>query len=189
MWPFDDDGEMVRRGRLAGGMLGRLLYKYANASLRLLMPSAYGDRKKLTQAIHRQYLEVFRDRHARLEVLHALARAILDSRHYYADLYAQADRLRRFPALIIWGMKDIAFQPHQLTRWQALLPDAEVCRLGSAGHWPHEEESAAVVDAVTRFLNPKLTCVDNANGVVSANNAANRPHLDATRRCGDSQLK
>jgi haloalkane dehalogenase len=152
MWPFDDDRDMVRRGTFAGGSLGRSLYKYANASLRLLMPSAYGDRTTLTKAIHRQYLEIFRDREARVEVLHALARAILGSRPYYADLYAQADRLRNIPALIIWGMKDTAFQPHQLARWQSLLPDAEVCRLHSAGHWPHEEEPAAVIDAITTFL-------------------------------------
>jgi haloalkane dehalogenase len=152
MWPFDDDRDMVRRGTFAGGSLGRCLYKYANASLRLLMPSAYGDRTTLTKAIHRQYLEIFREREARVEVLHALARAILGSRRYYADLYAQADRLQNIPALIIWGMKDTAFQPHQLARWQSLLPDADVCRLDSAGHWPHEEEPAAVIDAITTFL-------------------------------------
>jgi haloalkane dehalogenase len=152
MWPFDDDAGMMRRGRLAGGSLGRVLYKYANASLRLLMPSAYGDRAKLTTAIHRQYLEVFRERRARVEVLHALARAILESRSYYADLYARADRLRDLPALIIWGMKDTAFQPHQLARWQSLLPAADVCRLASAGHWPQEEDPAAVTEALTTFL-------------------------------------
>jgi haloalkane dehalogenase len=152
MWPFDDDRDMVRKGRFAGGALGRCLYKYANASLRLLMPSAYGDRKKLTKAIHRQYLEVFRERSARVEVLHALARAILESRSYYAALYGQADRLRHIPALIIWGMKDTAFQPHQLARWLSLVPAAQVCRLGSAGHWPHEEEPAAVIGAITTFL-------------------------------------
>ena len=152
MWPFDDDRDMVRRAKLAGGSFGRLLYKYGNASLRLLMPSAYGDRKKLTGAIHRQYLEVFRDRQARADVLHALARAILGSGRFYADLYAQADRLRQLPTLIVWGMKDIAFQPHQLARWQSLLPAAEVRRLDSAGHWPHEEEPAAVVEAMTGFL-------------------------------------
>jgi haloalkane dehalogenase len=152
MWPFDDDADMMRRGKLAGGSVGRLLYKYANASLRLLMPSAYGDRTKLPKAIHRQYLEVFRDRHARVEVLHALAKALLESRGYYAELHGRADRLRRIPALVIWGMKDIAFGPHQLARWQSLLPAADVCRLAAAGHWPHEEEPAVVIDAITAFL-------------------------------------
>jgi haloalkane dehalogenase len=155
MWPFDDDRDMLRRGKLVGGWLGRFLYKYANASLRLLMPSAFGDRKKLTKTIHRQYLEVFRDRSARDEVLHALARALLESRNYYAGLYAKADRLRNIPALIVWGMKDTAFQPHQLARWQSLLPAATVCRISSAGHWPHEEEPAAVIQGISTFLGCK----------------------------------
>jgi haloalkane dehalogenase len=152
MWPFDDDPDLVRKGKLAGGAFGRFLYKHANASLRLLMPSAYGDRSKLTKAIHRQYLEVFRDRQARVLVLHALARALLESRDFYARLYSRADRLRRIPALIVWGMKDMAFQPKQLARWHTLLPEAEVCRLESAGHWPHEEEPEEVTRAVGEFL-------------------------------------
>lgn len=152
LWPLDDDADMKRRAQLAGGSLGRFLYKYANASLRLLMPSAYGDRRKLTKEIHRQYLDVFRDRRARVDVLHALARALLESRSYYADLYARADRLRDIPTLIVWGMKDVAFQPNQLARWQSLLPAAQVCRIESAGHWPHEEEPDAVINAIAGFL-------------------------------------
>ena len=152
MWPFDDDPDMLRKARLAGGPVGRLLYNYANASLRLIMPSAYGDRSTLTPAIHRQYLEVFRDRRARVAVLHALARALLQSRAFYADLYARIDRLRDLPALIIWGMKDTAFVPSQLMRWETHLPQAEVRRLPFAGHWPHEEAPDEVLDAVEAFL-------------------------------------
>lgn len=152
MWPLDDSPDLVRKGKLAGGAFGRFLYKYANASLRLLTPSAYGDRSKLTKAIHRQYLEVFRDREARVLVLHALARAILGSSAFYARLYTQAHRLRAFPALIVWGMKDSAFQPAQLARWQTVLPEADICRLESAGHWPHEEAPDEVIRAIDAFL-------------------------------------
>jgi pimeloyl-ACP methyl ester carboxylesterase len=49
-------------------------------------------------------------------------------------------------------MKDSAFQPYQLDRWMQVLPDANVVRIESAGHWPHEEEPALVIDAMTRFL-------------------------------------
>ena len=152
MWPFDDDADMQKKGRIAGGWLGRVLYRYANASLRLLAPSAYGDKSKLTKAIHRQYLEVFRDRNARVLVLHALAKALLGAREFYGHLYSRIDRLRQLPVLIVWGVKDTAFQTHQLARWQAELPDAEVVRLESAGHWPHEEEPQAVLQAVDSFL-------------------------------------
>jgi haloalkane dehalogenase len=152
MWPFDDDREMVRRARMAGGALGAWMYRHLNFSLRVLTPSAYGDRSKLTPEIHRHYLEVFRDKDARGQVLHALARALNGSRDYYARLVADAERLRRFPALIIWGLKDTAFRPTQLARWRGLSPEADVLTLANSGHWPHEEEPEAVIEAMRRFL-------------------------------------
>lgn len=139
MWPFDDDPDMQRKAKIAGGTLGRLLYRHANFSLKVLMPSAYGDRKKLTPAISRQYVEVFRDKRARVQVLHALARALNGSRDYYASLWAQADKLKALQTLIIWGVKDSAFKPHMLARWRARLPNAKVLELADAGHWPQEE--------------------------------------------------
>jgi len=151
MWPFDD-AKMQKRGRMAAGGLGRWLYRHVNFSQRVLMPGAYGDRRKLTPAIHRQYLEVFRDKDARVQVLHALARAINGSRGYYARLLANAERLRRFPALIVWGMKDTAFPPCMLDRWRQLLPQATVVTLAGAGHWPHEEEPEVVVRALRGFI-------------------------------------
>ena len=152
-WPLDDDPPLARGARFIGGAAGRLLYKYANASLRLIMPSAYGDRRKLTHAIHRQYLEVFRDRNARLLVLHALAKSLLGSRDFYQGLLNGLPALRRLPVLIIWGMKDSAFKPYQLARWQQLLPEAAVARLDEAGHWPHEEDPSRVIEEIARFLN------------------------------------
>lgn len=152
MWPFDDDTDMQKKGRIAASPLGRWMYRNLNFSLRILAPSAYGNRKALTPAIHRQYLEPFRDKDARVLVLHALARAINGSRDYYASLLQRADRLRELPALIIWGLKDSAFRPHLLARWKKLLPDAKVIELADAGHWPHEEEPEAVVQALKTFV-------------------------------------
>jgi haloalkane dehalogenase len=152
MWPFDEYPNLERKARLAGGALGRWLYKDLNASIKILMPSAYGDRKKLTPEIHRQYLEVFRDKAARVLVLHALARALNGSRDYYARLWTRSDALVGRPALIVWGMKDAAFKANFLKKWQERLPAARVVRLPDAGHWPHEEQPLAVVDALRDWL-------------------------------------
>ena len=151
-WPLDDDPKMARGAKFIGGAAGRFLYRYANASLRLIMPSAYGDKKKLTRAIHRRYLDVFRDRDARVLVLHALATALLGSRAHYQSLLDRIERLREVPVLIVWGMKDSAFQPYQLERWQRLLPTAQVVKIDGAGHWPHEEEPGRVIAAIEGFL-------------------------------------
>lgn len=152
MWPFDDDPGMLRRARLAGGGFGEWMYRHLNFSLKVLMPSAYGRRSALTSRIHRQYLEVFRDKDARVRVLHALARALIGSRDFYQSLWQQVGHLRNKPTLVVWGMKDSAFRPRQLDRWMAALPQATVVRLDNAGHWPHEEEPEAVLRAIESFL-------------------------------------
>ncbi len=151
-WPIDDDPAMARGARFIGGAIGRFLYRYANASLRLIMPSAYGDRNKLTPAIHARYLDVFRDRDARVLVLHTLAKSLLGSRAHYQSLLDRLATLRNLPVLIVWGLKDSAFKPHQLERWQRLLPNASVVKIETAGHWPHEEEPARVIGAIEVFL-------------------------------------
>jgi haloalkane dehalogenase len=152
MWVFGDDRELMRKGRIAGGAVGRWLYRYLNFSLRVIMPSAYGDKRKLTPEIHRQYLDRFPDGWSRSAVLWPLARAILGSEAFYSELWRNREKLRGRPALILWGMKDPAFQPHQLRRWSEALPDAQVVRIPDAGHWPHEEDPAAVIAHVREFL-------------------------------------
>src|SRR4029079_8615621 len=118
MWSFADDPEMMKRARMASGALGRFLYRRLNASLRLIAPSAYGDRRKLTRAIHRQYLAAFPDADGRERVLWALARALLGSSAFYDSLWQRRDRMATIPALVVWGMKDSAFRPAQLARWR-----------------------------------------------------------------------
>ena len=151
MWSFRDDAEMMRKGRMASGTIGRLLYRYANFSLRVLTPYAYGDRARLTPRIHQQYLAPFRDRESRERVLWPLARAILGAGRYYDSLWLMRDRLKGMSTLIVWGMKDPAFQPRLLERWRATLPQATVVRL-PVGHWPQEESPDEVARAMQDFL-------------------------------------
>jgi haloalkane dehalogenase len=152
MWSFADDREMTRRARLAAGGLGRFLYRRLNASQRLIMPSAYGDRRKLTRAIHAQYLAVFPDADSRERVLWALARALTGSAAFYEDLWQRRAALAGIPAVVVWGMKDSAFRPQQLARWREGLPQARVVELAAAGHWPHEEDPDGALAALGPLL-------------------------------------
>ncbi len=124
MWPLDDDPDIHRAAQVAGGPLGKILYRWANLSLRLIMPTAYADRAKLTPEIRTQYLAPFGNRWSRGAVLWPLARALLGSTPYYDSLYQQRDRLRDIPTLIVWGTRDPAFKPHHVARWRAILPSA-----------------------------------------------------------------
>jgi haloalkane dehalogenase len=148
MWSFQDDPSMRRKAAMIRGVLGRWLYRRWNASLRLIMPSAYGDRRRLTPAIHEQYLRLFPDPESRERVLFALAASLLGSSAFFDTLWQRRDRLAGVPVELFWGMRDPAFPAAILERWQHALPHARTTRFETAGHWPHEEAPDAVVRAL-----------------------------------------
>jgi haloalkane dehalogenase len=150
MWPIDDP-KQARQARFAGSTLGRLLYRYLNFSVRVLMPFAYGDKRRLTARVHAQYLAPFAERDARERVLWALARSLLGSRAHYAALWDGRERLRTIPALVLWGTRDRVLSDNSLERWQQALPHAELVALDDAGHWPHEERPDLVLEALQGF--------------------------------------
>ncbi len=152
MWPFDEDPAMRRKARIAGSAIGRWLYRRLNASQRIIMPSAYGDRRRLTRAIHAQYLAVFPDAHSRELVLFALVQSLLASCAFFDGLWQRRERLAQVDTHLIWGMRDSAFQSDVLERWQRALPHARTTTLAEAGHWPHEETPSEFVQAVRTGL-------------------------------------
>jgi haloalkane dehalogenase len=152
MWRLDEDPKLERGARLMASRLGRFLYRWFNASLRLLMPFGYADRRKLTPAIHAQYLSVFPRRDDRELVLWALARALLGSSKLFARLWQERARLAGIPSLIVWGLGDRALPPELLQRFRQALPHARVATLPAAGHWPQEEAPAEVARLLDGFL-------------------------------------
>lgn len=152
MWPLEDDPAMKRAARLAGSALMRVLYRRANASLRWIMPAAYGDRSRLTPEIHAHYLSVFPDADSRERVLFTLARSLAGSSRYYASLWNRRDRLGSVPVTVLWGMRDSAFKPAMLERWREAVPHASIRTFRDAGHWPHEELPVEFTEAVAQAL-------------------------------------
>lgn len=151
MWNLGDDAAVRRAGRIFGGTFGRLLYERFNFSLRVIMPAAFADRKRLTPELHGRYLAPFADRRSRGLVLWPLARSLAHASPHSERLWERRSALAGMPALIVWGTKDPAVKPHHLERWRGALPHAEVVTL-EAGHWPHEEMPDAVRDVVAAFL-------------------------------------
>lgn len=152
MWSFTDDPLMSKRAAMIDNAFGRLLYRAANVSLRVIMPSAYGDRRRLTRAVHQQYLTPFADADSRERVLFALAHALRGSARFFDTLAARRDRLAPVPVDIIWGLRDSAFPPAMLDRWRAMCPHAIVHEMAESGHWPHEEQPELFVRALRRIL-------------------------------------
>jgi pimeloyl-ACP methyl ester carboxylesterase len=81
-----------------------------------------------------------------------MALALKGEGAYYASLWSQHAALVKLPVHILWGMQDPAFKPELLTRWQEALPHAQVTRLEGVGHFPAEEDPAAVVTALRALM-------------------------------------
>lgn len=152
MWSLVDDPAIRRPARLLGGAFGRWLYERANASLRILMPAAWGDRSTLTPEIHRAYLDRFPDAASRGRVLWPLAKSLLGSTAFYDAQWGARESLQGIPSLLVWGMKDRALGARHLERWRSVLPEARVAEMTRSGHWPQETEPDRVIAVLASFL-------------------------------------
>lgn len=152
MWDFASEPAFAMGSRLMASAVGRFMYRWLNASLRLIMPFAYADKRRLTRAIHAQYLAPFRDRAARVQVLWALACALTRSARSFQELWQARAKLASIPTQIVWGLGDRALPPSMLARFREALPHARIAELPGVGHWPQEEAPEAVAELLDGFL-------------------------------------
>jgi pimeloyl-ACP methyl ester carboxylesterase len=146
-WPHAGDPRIARASKLFGSTFGRLLYTRLNLSPRWLLPLSFGDRAKLTHAVHRHYLAPFASRHERAAPW-VLARELAASDPFYATSWDRRATIAKWPSTIVWGARDPAFGVSYLAKWRSMLPRAEVIELPTAGHFPQEEEPEAVTRAI-----------------------------------------
>jgi haloalkane dehalogenase len=151
MWSLRGDPHFELFRRLMGGALGRFLYLRMNFSTRVIMRSAYGDRRKLTPRIHEQYLRALPTPAAR-QGTWAYAQALLGASDWFDSLWQRRERIASIPTLLLWGMRDVAFREKELRRLEALFAQARTVRFPDAGHFPQEERPAEVAAEIRAHL-------------------------------------
>ncbi len=151
MWSFAQHPTAYRASAVLGGRLGRLLYERLNFSARAILPVAYGDRTKLTPAIHRHYLRPQETPQQR-QALWVLAREIRQSEAFFDSLWARRAAIAALPCAIVWGLKDPALPLSYLARWRELFPAASVVSFADAGHFVPEEQPQASIAAIRQLL-------------------------------------
>lgn len=150
MWSFDGDRRFQWVGRMLGSPLASPLYRWLGLSVRLVWRHAVSRGGAYSRDAHRQYVAAADDpgtRHATW----IYAREVLGSSDWYDGLWRRRDRIRKIPALLIWGMKDPAFARF-LPRWRTVFDGAEVVELADSGHAPPEERPQSVLPVLARFL-------------------------------------
>jgi haloalkane dehalogenase len=132
-----------------GGPIGRFGSERYLAFINLLMPSGIRRRKLPAEELE-LYRAPFRALQSR-RPLHVFPWEITASRDYLARLKDFAARFRG-PAFFVWPENDVAFRDKELARWRAALPQAEVRRLPSCGHFLWIDAPDECLSAVRGFL-------------------------------------
>ncbi len=146
MWSNAGEPDAERIDRVVRSALGRALYLNLNFSPRVLLPSCFGDRRRLTAAMHAHYLTPFGRRDER-HAAYAMARALMGSNEVYGALWARRAELT-MPMEIVWGLADPTFGQAQLARWREAFGAARVTQLDGVGHFVAEEAPEAVAGAI-----------------------------------------
>lgn len=152
MWSLNDYRDKAILGRIFSSPLGRWVYKRFGFSVNVILPGAYGNRSRLTPDIHNHYRRPLDDDSAR-HATWVYARELLASGDWYDSLWAQRAVLANKPALLLWGMKDPAFGPKYLERWQMVFSRAQTHTFPETGHFVQEEQGEKLLSIITEFLN------------------------------------
>ncbi|MCG8455280.1 MAG: alpha/beta fold hydrolase [Holophagales bacterium] len=152
-WMWSLRGELIPEsaGIFGSGRLGTFVFQTLDFELRILFRMVWGQKSKLTRAIHQQYLGPF-SRAADRRGITCFARELRDSSPWYEELWQQRKRIADIPALILWGKKDLLFGSRHLERWQNVLTNAETVSFPEAGHFVQEEAGEALAGPIERLL-------------------------------------
>jgi len=101
---------------------------------------AFGDRARLTNEIHSQYLHPFSDPGSR-KGCWVFPQQIVGAAPWLERLWRNRRR-----------MADKAFREKELHRWGTVFPDARVARLDDVGRFLPEEAGDRLMAAVEEFL-------------------------------------
>jgi haloalkane dehalogenase len=157
------------RTPLLGTLAVRGLNLFAKAAVRMAM-----SRQVMDNEVARGLLAPY-DCWANRVAIDAFVRDIPMSRRHptFAALQTLEARLRdlkRFPALLVWGMQDWCFRPECLRRFQQAWPAAETLEISDAGHYVMEDAPEETLERIANFLGDRQAAGDPL-GAAAANPA------------------
>jgi haloalkane dehalogenase len=151
MWSVKGDPYYERFSKFMGGPIGRFLIRHFNFFVRVVMKKAMGDPSKLSAPVHQHYFKALEKPEER-KGCWTFPKRIIDSSAWLDSLWSRRDKIKDKPALILWGMKDIAFREQELNKWSSLFTNCKVIRYGDTGHFVQEERGSELCPVIEDFL-------------------------------------
>ena len=142
----------VCRIPLLGAIGVRGLNLFSRAALRM----AVEKHDRMTPAVKAGYLAPYNSWANRVAVHRFVQDIPLRPSHpSYLVLVDIEDGLVQFqesPMLLVWGERDWCFTPHFLDEFERRFPQAESCRIPSAGHYVFEDAHEVILPRIREFL-------------------------------------
>jgi pimeloyl-ACP methyl ester carboxylesterase len=137
--------------KLMNTWLGRVLYLNFNFPVNIVMPAAFGDKKKLTKEIHAHYKNALPSAKERIAA-YAFSKELMNASPWWQSNWEKIDLISQKPFLIFWGMKDKFVPPYELEKWKKKLPQAIIKIFDDAGHFVQEEKAGEMILEIKKFL-------------------------------------
>ena len=151
MWPVNDDWYYSGFSGFMGGPIGRQLIRRRNFFADTVVKMAFGTKSRLTPAIHRHYLAPLGTQADRRGSW-VFPRQIIAATPWLRSLWERREAIADKPALLAWGMKDIAFREKELRGWEGLLRRSRTVRYADTGHFVSEEVPDALATEIERLI-------------------------------------
>jgi len=150
-WPVNRDPHFWFFSRMMAGPLGQYLIRRRNFFVNGVMPKAVGNREALTPEVLEHYRNAQPSPAARAANA-ALPRHIVGATRWLREIWRERAAFCAKPALVLWGLKDIAFRIKELDRWRSELADCEVHEFVDCGHFLAEEAPERVLPLLREFM-------------------------------------
>ncbi len=154
MWSLKGIAHYEMFSGLMGSAIGRYLIRRHHFFVRVLMKSMF--RLSLSERIHRHYVEPLRIPEQR-KGCWTFPREIIGSSEWLDSLWSRREVLADMPALLLWGMRDIAFRDIELRRWQGIFTQPEVHEFADTGHFVQEQQGRALCPLIEQHIRRVLT--------------------------------
>jgi haloalkane dehalogenase len=150
-WSLKGVKAAERFSNFMGSPLGHFLCRQLNVFPRFMIPGVFGDRSRLTKAIHRHYIRPFPTPDSR-EGAWVLVKSLISQSDWMDSLWGQRGRLSGKPVQILGGRKDPTFGPEKLLQWQEAFPEHRTLTYPDVGHFVAEELGSVAVEPIKVFL-------------------------------------
>ena len=150
-WPVGGDFHFRAFSFLMSSRAGQYLIRRRNLFVNRVMPMAVGDKAVLSPEIMAHYRAAQPTPEARAAAA-AFPGHIVGAGAWLGGIWEDRAAFAGKPALLLWGLKDMAFRRKELERWKEALTDRAVHEFADCGHFLAEEAPDHILPPLRAFM-------------------------------------